>query len=451
MRVETPGGEDGRTVATAAAALGLSVALCSPVLVISWYGPLIAVLCVLVASGVTFRAVLATGVACLRNPDPPPLPADPPAVSVVVTAYNDADALRGTLDACAELDYPSDRVNVLVGYEAASTDGTVAAARRAAAADSRTRAVERSEPPAGKAAAVNHLLSHVDGDVDVVASLDAGQRLAPGSLSRAVRWLVADAETWCVKGRSYGRNADESLIALCATVERHLAERIMFVARSRLGWFSLFTGGQAFFRAETLAALGPFDEDVLLEDVEMSTRIHARGGRVRVDPSIVATERNPTTLSVWAGQRRRWARGGMQVARRSLTGLLRSPDAPVVTRLDAAYTFAALLSLPVVVLLSPVFLISPVVVPGSVATVELAASDSVLRWLSLSSLFSLSVPYALFLRDAVDGHHHGVREYAAPLVLPAYFALQSVVVLAAFLDEFVLRRPSVYVTSRLDE
>ncbi|WP_224447866.1 glycosyltransferase [Haloprofundus salilacus] len=443
MRVATPGDGDRRTLATTTAALGLAAVLCSPALLVAWYAPSIAALCALAGVGATVRAILATGVAFAPNPTPPPLPSDPPTVSVVVTAYNDADRLRETLDACAALDYPSDRVSVLVGYEAASTDGTETVARRAAAGDSHVRAVERSEPPAGKAAAVNHALSHADGDV--VASLDAGQRLAPEALSRAVRWLVVDEETWCVKGRSYGCNSGESLIALCATVERHLAERVAFVARSRLGWFSLFTGGQAFFRAETLAALGPFDEEVLLEDVEMATRIHARGGRIRVDPAIVATERNPATVSAWAGQRRRWARGGMQVARRSLAGLLRSRDASVPTRLDAAYTFAALLSVPVVVLLSPV------VVSEAVTAVESATSGSLLRWLSLSSLFSLAVPYALFLRDGVDGQHHDAREYAAPLVFPAYFALQSAVVLAAFLDEFVLRRPSVYVTSRRND
>ncbi|WP_117592944.1 glycosyltransferase [Haloprofundus halophilus] len=443
MRVETPGGGDARRVgATVAAAVVVASMLCAPALVFEWYAPFFLGLCALVAVGGALRATFVTAVACLPNPDPPERPPDPPTVSVVVTAYNDADALRETLAGCAALDYPADRIRVLVGYEAASTDGTEAVARRAAATDSRVRAIERAKPPGGKAAAVNHLLPHVDGDV--VASLDAGQRLAPDSLSRAVGWLSADRDVWCVKGRSYGRNAGESLLSLCATVERHLAERLAFVARSRLGWFTLFTGGQAFFRTETLARLGEFDETVLLEDVEMATRIHTRGGSVRVDPAIVATERNPATLSAWASQRRRWARGGMQVARRSLGGLLRSSDASVVTRLDAVYTFAALLTVPVVVLLSPA------VVAEAVAAVELAAAAPASRWLPFWPLLSLSLPCALFLRDGLDGRRHDFREYLAPVLLPAYFLLQSTVILAAFLDEFVLRRPSVYVTSRRD-
>ncbi|KTG10830.1 hypothetical protein AUR64_06475 [Haloprofundus marisrubri] len=435
---------------TLAATLVVAATLCSPALVFEWYGPVLVGLCALVVAGGLCRAFLVTAVACLPNPDPPELPMasppNPPTVGVLVTAYNDADTLDETLDACDALDYPEDRLRVLVGFEAASTDDTEAVARRAATSDSgvRVRVIERSAPPAGKAAAVNHLRSHLGDDVDVVASLDAGQRLEQGSLSRAVRWL-ADTETWCVKGRSYGRNADESLLALCATVERHLAERIAFVARSRLGWFSLFTGGQAFFRVETLDRLGAFDETALLEDVAMATRIHARGGRVRVDPSIVATERNPTTLSAWAGQRRRWARGGMQVARRSLGRLLRSPTASVPTRLDAAYTFAVLLWVPVAVLLSPLVALTVTTSPTT------AALGSLSGWLPLISMVSWAFPYALFLRDAVDGRRHDGREYAAPLLLPAYFALQSVVVLAAFLDEFVLRRPSVYVTSRSEE
>jgi cellulose synthase/poly-beta-1,6-N-acetylglucosamine synthase-like glycosyltransferase len=417
---------------TATVVVVLATVLCAPALVFPWYAPLFGTACVLVAVGGSIRTVLVVGVALSPNPDPPPLPVNPPTVSILVTAYNDAVGLRETLDACSHLAYPADCVTIYVGYEAVSTDETATVAQRAARTDARVHAVERPGPPGGKAAAVNSLLPHVDSDI--VVSLDAGQRLEPGSLARAVRWLVSDPETWCVKGRSYGRNADESLLSLCATVERHLAERLAFVSRSRLGWFSLFTGGQAFFRASTLESLGRFDETVLLEDVEMATRIHRRGGAVRVDPAVVASERTPSTLAAWIAQRRRWARGGMQVARRSLGGLLRSRSASVPTRLDAAYTFALLLSVPIVVLLAPVVAPTAATVLGVVPW-----------WFSLSPFVVL---YALFLRDFFDGHRHAPREYAAPLLLPAYFALQSLVVLVAFVDEFVLRRPSEYVTSR---
>jgi len=55
--------------------------------------------------------------------------------------------------------------------------------------------------------------------------------------------------------------------------------------------------------------------------------------------------------------------------------------------------------------------------------------------------------YLLFALDARDGRTHAPVEYAAPLLLWPYFALQAAAVVVAFVEEFVLRRPSVYVTS----
>jgi len=53
--------------------------------------------------------------------------------------------------------------------------------------------------------------------------------------------------------------------------------------------------------------------------------------------------------------------------------------------------------------------------------------------------------------DARDGHRRDALEYAAPLLLWPYVAVQALAVVAAFLEELVLRRPTRYVTSTSDE
>lgn len=371
----------------------------------------------------------------------PPAPADParslPTVSVVVTAYDEADVLAGTIRACLALDYPEDRLELIVVFESASTDGTASIAAAADARDPRVTAVERDGPPGGKAAATNVGLAHATGDVLVV--LDADQRPEPGALGRAVRWF-RDDDVWCVKGRCFGTNADASVVALCATVERAIAERCEFYARDLVSGFTLFTGGQAFFRATALERLGPFDETILLEDLDMAVRIARAGGEVRVDPGVVTTETNPTTWRAWWHQRKRWARGGMQVAARYLGLSARSDPPSLRTRVDFDATVGGLVVLPVLAL----------AVPG-VALARLRA-DVVLGPLGAAALgFLLATPGVLsgllFLLDARDGRGHAPREYAAPLLLWPYFGVQCCVVVAAFVEEFVLRRPVQYVTS----
>ncbi|WP_232702676.1 glycosyltransferase [Halobacterium wangiae] len=439
MEVSTPDGSGSGDAVAVAIAVLLSLAFVAPGVVFPWYACVGASVVLVVGVALSTRAAISTLLAFVRREPPATLPgSELPAVSVVLTAYNEADVLPATVEACLALEYPAEDLTVVVGYEAASTDGTGAVARRLADEHPRVRAVERPGPPGGKAAATNHAVDRVTGDV--VAVLDADQRPEPGALRRAVRWF-ADDDVWCVKGRCFGTNPGDSLLALCATVERGLVERTEFYARDLVGGFALFTGGQAFFRAAALDELGPFDETILLEDVEMAYRIRRAGREIRVDPGVVTRETNPATLAAWWNQRKRWARGGMQVARRHLDRSLLSGPPPLGARVDFAATLAAVVALPIVALAAPLTLIAWVSGVGQFPGV---ATALLWGWVVVAPV---AATYLLFVLDARDGRRHAPVEYVGPLLLWPYVALQAVAVVVAFLEEFVLRRPSVYVTS----
>ncbi|WP_135822855.1 glycosyltransferase [Halostella litorea] len=437
MDVETPSAADSGPTATyavvaggAAAALAVAAVRLPPVaaaLTVAWTA---------LAAGAAAR-IVGDGLLALRSPSPPPPPAKWPSVSVVVVAYNEADVLGATLAACRALDYPS--FEVVVCYESASTDGTAAVAEAAAREDDRVTAVRRDGSPAGKAAAVNDAVARASGDV--IASIDANQRPDERFLRRAVRWF-RDDDVRCVKGRCYGTNPGDSLVALHATVERHLLERAEFYAREVAGGLTLFTGGQVVFRADLLDDVGSFDESVLTEDIEMACRVHEAGFGVRVDPGVVTYERNPASLGALLAQRKRWARGVFQVARRHAVALLRSPWVSPVAKLDAAFTFGYALLAPLLALSLPAVLVAAP--PPSQRPVAAA--------LRLSPAVAVPVTAALvFGVDRVAGRSHAPREYLAALTLPIYAAVQSAVVVTAFLDEFLLDAPTTYVTSSTEE
>lgn len=441
MEVATPDASSTWSARSTAAAVLLSAALVAPGFFRSSYARIGATVVLAFGFLLSTRAVASAVLAFARRQPPEPrADGDPPSVSVVVTAYNEADVLAETVEACLALDYPEDGLEVVVGYEAASTDGTGEVARRLADTRARVAAVERPGPPGGKAAATNHALDRATGDLVFV--LDADQRPERGALRRAVRWF-RDDDVWCVKGRCFGTNPGDSVLALCATVERGLVERTEFYVRDLVGGFALFTGGQALFRASALDDLGRFDESLLIEDVDMAYRIRRAGGAIRVDPGVVTRETNPTGLAAWWSQRRRWARGGMQVARRYLDGSLASGPPPLAARADFAATLAVVLALPVVVLAAPLVPVALVVAPGQFPVGDAAAP--LWAWMVLAPALSASLLFAL---DARDGRRHEPVEYVAPLVLWPYAGLQALAVVAAFVAEFVLDRPSVYVTSR---
>lgn len=413
-----------------------------PTAVYDWYPRLLNTLLFVGVFGLASRSV-AAAVLSFRQPATPSLDCPDeglPPVSVVIPAYNEAPVLPDTIEACKQVDYPAEKLEMVLCYEADSTDRTAEICESAADGDQRFKAVRRDEPGGGKAKAVNYALRYASHDI--IASIDADHRFEESAIRKAVAWFRSDEDVWCVKGRCYGDNPGDSLLALHATVERHIAEKADLFARDVAGGFTIFGGGQAFFRRAVFDELGEFDEEVLVEDIDMSAKIHAAGKRLRVDPSIITYEENPPTLDAWWSQRKRWARGWMQVAVRYLPVLPRNPKVSPTARADAVYTFGYAIVPAFIVLSIPLSLCT--LTPAIQTETYVPFED--LGW-SLMALAPLLVTGLVFAQDHRDGHTHRPREFLAALTLWFYLVAQTAVFVTAFIEEFILDKESVYVTT----
>jgi len=430
---------------TAIAAAMVAVVF-SPVLVFESYARVLNTLLLLALLGLVARTAFST-VLAFASPDTPPLPADAdlPTVSILIPAYNEAPVLADTVEACRNLDYPTEKLEVILCYEAASVDGTCEIAEREAAGEEYIHAVERDEPGGGKAKATNYALRYATGEV--VAGIDADHQFAPDAVRTAVAWFLADEDTWCVKGRCYGRNPTDSVLALHATVERHIAEKADIFAREVFDGFTFYGGGQAFFRAEVFEKLGLFDEEIMIEDIDMSSRIHAEGKDLHVDPSIITFEENPDTLEAWWSQRKRWARGWMQITNRYLRRLPRAEPLSAVQRADCLYTLAYGV---VPALLVFAFPMGPLrELTGVSVETYLPVSDAVL-W-SLPMVVPAVVFAMIAVQDWRDGLSHHPAEFLGAATLGPYLIFQTLVFVVAFIQEYLLGKPSVYVTTSRSE
>ncbi len=116
-----------------------------------------------------------------------------PTVTVVVTAYNEETSIRAKLDNLAELNYPSERVDVLVVSDA-SSDATE---QIAATYDPRRVRVLRVEGRLGKTACQNAAAGAASGEILVFT--DATTRVDPDALKHLVGGF-ADPRVGCVAG-----------------------------------------------------------------------------------------------------------------------------------------------------------------------------------------------------------------------------------------------------------
>jgi cellulose synthase/poly-beta-1,6-N-acetylglucosamine synthase-like glycosyltransferase len=407
-----------------------------PGLVSNFYLRLLNTVCLIALLGLMGRMVLSAFFSFGGN-DPPELQDELPSVSILIPAYNEEAVLEDTIEACANLDYPDDKYEAVICYEADCSDRTGEIAEAAEEQHGFVKAVERDEEGGGKARATNYALERSSNEI--VALIDADHQYREDALKNAVRWFQKD-DIWCVKGRCYGRNPESSLITLHATVERHIAERIDIYARYIMGGYTYFGGGQAFFRREVFDEIGPFSESTLVEDIDMSTEIQRHDHEIAVDMDVVTFEENPADLNAWWRQRRRWSRGWMQVARKHAFNFSSESDLPLKKRIDGAFT----LSYAIV----PAFLV--VLLPLTALT---AAGFNTATFLPFSTHFWTALAFvpvslsALVFAQDIGKYRHYPREYLAAVTLWAYLFFQALVHVSAFIDEFILDKESVFVTT----
>jgi cellulose synthase/poly-beta-1,6-N-acetylglucosamine synthase-like glycosyltransferase len=125
-----------------------------------------------------------------------------PAVSLIVAAHNEEDVIERRLENLLALDYPPDKLELVVASDA-STDRTHELVDAVAAGDRRVRLLEC--PRGGKVAAQNRAVRATTGEI--LAFSDANAQWKPDALRKLVR-NFADPEVAYVCGGHFYEAAD---------------------------------------------------------------------------------------------------------------------------------------------------------------------------------------------------------------------------------------------------
>ncbi len=247
-------------------------------------------------------------IAWLRSERRPVPPVEWPGISILIPARNEEKVILGLLDHLLTMDYPQDRMEIIVINDG-STDGTADLVRRVRATSPRVRLenIPAEEGGRGKSAVLNRglaLASH-----RLIAVYDADNRPEPGSLKILCRALEADPRLAAVTGKFRAYNKDRTLLTRLINIESIAFQWIIQAGR----WFFLrvaFLPGTNFvIRKDVLERIGGWDVSALTEDSELTFRIYDAGYLVKFAPTAVTWEQEPETLRVWVRQRTRWARG----------------------------------------------------------------------------------------------------------------------------------------------
>ena len=236
-----------------------------------------------------------------------------PSVTLLVPAYNEEQALGPKLDSCLRLDYPGEKLQVVVLSDG-STDGTNAVAAEYARHGIELLAFCENR---GKLAVLRDGVAQARGEIVVFS--DAACRLMPDSLRRLVR-PFADPGVGCVSGVYRVLRPDEAQLG---EEEGFYWRYETFIKKCESDLASILGAHGALYaiRRELWPDLG---EGTINDDYTVAVKIVAGGRRAVYEPSAVACE-EATEMGGFA-RRVRIAVGNFQQLR--LLGLLLWPPRP---------------------------------------------------------------------------------------------------------------------------
>jgi cellulose synthase/poly-beta-1,6-N-acetylglucosamine synthase-like glycosyltransferase len=243
---------------------------------------------------------------------PVPDAAELPPVTLIIAAYNEAAHLPDKLANIRRLDYPRDRLQVIVVSDG-STDGTNDILRAASNADVECIFLPTRE---GKSSALNHAVGQARHDILIFS--DAATLFAPNAVQKlASHFANPRVGVVCGSLRFEGSTESRQTEGVYWTYESML--RLM---EARLG--ATLTASGAIYALRRCCYLR-LSADTVLDDLVIPLNARKLGYRVLYDPEAVATDFAAPSVRGEFARRVRIATGSF----RALGQLVRTPLGPV--------------------------------------------------------------------------------------------------------------------------
>lgn len=232
-----------------------------------------------------------------------------PTYSILVPLYRETEIIDQLIAALDQIDYPREKLQVLIVVEQHDFE-----TRRALAARDMPPNVAMFVAPPGmprtKPRALNAAMPFVTGELVVV--YDAEDRPDPLQLRKAVEVFRQCSDTVaCLQARLAIDNTADSILTRLFTIEYAALFDITKAGTARLGLPVPLGGTSNHFRTRILRELGLWDAWNVTEDADLGLRLARHGYRVE-DLDSTTDEEAPAALGAWMAQRTRWLKGWMQ-------------------------------------------------------------------------------------------------------------------------------------------
>lgn len=229
-----------------------------------------------------------------------------PSVGIAVPCWNEEKTLAATLDSLLALDYPKDKLRIIV-VDDGSKDGTYTIAQSYAEHHPTIIQALRKEN-GGKHTAVNLALE--SSKTDLFGCLDADSFVAPHTLKTIVGYFDRNKEVMAVTPCIHIRRP-RTLIQRLQAIE-YLIGVFMRKAFGALDAIQVTPGPFSIFKREVFSIIGPYNKAHNTEDYEITLRMHKHHLKIVNSHKALVYTIGPSTIRGYFYQRLRWIRGFLE-------------------------------------------------------------------------------------------------------------------------------------------
>ncbi|MEM4601278.1 MAG: glycosyltransferase family 2 protein [Desulfurococcaceae archaeon] len=278
-----------------------------------------------------------------------------PSVSVIIPVKNGEKVLRRLLNSLLDVDYPKDRMEVLL-VEDGSSDASYEICLEYSLNHPTLISCLHRDSSSGKPAALHDAMKYVSGEI--IAVFDVDSVVNKDTFKNMLRHF-SDPAVAAVQGRTISINAEQNMLTKVVSLEEDAWFSVGIQGRDAAGLFVPLTGSCMFIRKRCLEEVGGWNTESLAEDLDLAARLIEKGYKIKYEKHAVSYQEAPPTLHELIKQRRRWLRGYIESSLR-YGRLLHKPtkltiDAEIVflSPYFLAFSLLAFISMPVAYSLGP--------------------------------------------------------------------------------------------------
>lgn len=272
---------------------------------------------------------------------PPGLNTPPPFVSVLLPVYNEKLVVEKLIEAVSRLDYPQDRLEILVLDDSADETGAIAAKAIASqqAAGVPIHHLRRGQRIGFKAGNLIFGMGHAKGDFIAIFDADC---LPPPEFLRKVMPFFSDPKVGFLQTAIAFSNADAGLLTRFQAMEASHKEDVTH-GFSKDGFMASLTGSSCVWRRACIEDIGGISSETITEDVDMGYAAQLSRWAYVFPKDVVSWAELPESMAAFRVQRQRWARGLTHNAFRHAREVFTSPMSPLARAHAISLVFSPLL------------------------------------------------------------------------------------------------------------